>query len=76
MGGQEEWNGSQVGIGPPPPGTLLGVTEAIVAVAGDEFPAKAAAMMRVRANIRIISFIDRSPLKVVRRVCLSTWVRI
>ena len=58
-------NGLQVGIGPPPPGTLLGVMEAIVEVLDEEFPAKAAAMMRVSANIRIISFIDTSPSKVV-----------
>jgi hypothetical protein len=65
MGGQFCVNGLQVGIGPPPPGTLLGVMEATVEFLGEEFPAKAAARMRVRASMRIISFIDTSPPKVV-----------
>jgi hypothetical protein len=48
-------------MGPPPPGTLLGVMAATVGVLGEEFPAKAAVATRARAEMRIMSFISRSP---------------
>jgi hypothetical protein len=51
-------------MGPPPPGTLLGILDASIEDVGFEFPATAAATTRVRAAIRIISFINRSPLKI------------
>jgi hypothetical protein len=52
------------GIGPPPPGTLLWILEAAAEVMETELPATAATTIRVKAKIRIISFITRSPLKI------------
>jgi hypothetical protein len=54
----------QAGIGPPPPGTLLWMVEEVAEVLAAEFPATAAATIRVRAKIRIISFISRAPRKI------------
>ena len=50
--------GLQAGMGPPPPGTLLGVMEATAEVRATELLARAAAAIRVRAQMRIISFIS------------------
>jgi hypothetical protein len=55
--------GLQEGIGPPPPGTLLGMLLAIMVLLGLELPAMAAATTRVRAVTRINNFISRSPFE-------------
>jgi hypothetical protein len=57
-------NGSQVGMGPPPPGTLLGVSTTVV-VFEERFPLNANAMTRVSNEIRIAFDISKSPSKVV-----------
>ena len=54
-------NGLQEGMGPPPPGTLLWMLEAISGVMEAGLLATAAAMTRVSARMRINSFIIRSP---------------
>jgi hypothetical protein len=51
-------------MGPPPPGTLLWMLEAMVEVLATEFPATAARTTRVNAKIRIINFISKSPLRI------------
>jgi hypothetical protein len=48
-------------MGPPPPGTLLWMLEAISGVMEAGLLATAAAMTRVSARMRINSFIIRSP---------------
>ena len=64
MVGQFELNGLQAGMGPPPPGTLLWMLDAILEVLATESPATTARTTRVKAKMRIISFIGRSPLKI------------
>jgi hypothetical protein len=70
MVGQLVVKGLQVGIGPPPPGTLLGVTDDEAAVFDKRFPKNTELITRVSIEIRIVFAISKSPSEVVGGCCL------
>jgi hypothetical protein len=51
-----------MGMGPPPPGTLLGTVEPVVDALRCGLPAKAAATRKASAEMRMAIFIRESPL--------------
>ena len=59
--GQLVVKGLHVGMGPPPPGTLLRRLDAEAEVLATDSPAMAAVTTRVKTKIRIINFINGSP---------------
>jgi len=62
MGGHVSLNGLHVGIGPPPPGTLLMSATVVEVLFASGFPVNAAATIKASAEMRMACFIGKSPV--------------